>query len=346
MEIANQLRWAVVVLAATCSNLLAQQNQIVSIGHKAPVSFPYPYSAAVAAGDVVTLFTTAIDVPDAVATQTPLPTTLSGVSVLVRVIGALDTRGYPTSLPILRITRVNMDPNGTCKTSPNTTVFCSHSEITVQIPTEGVCATPGPVTPPPCAANTANPPFIDYPPLLILNVKANGVTGPDLPVAHSGAPHIIESCDAMFGTQPFNSCHPLLTHADGALVSAAAPAHVGETITIYATGLGYSPGGPPTGTATAKPGSIQPVDGLVGFTYAYPLEGYGTNVGAQTSTLVTPEWVGYTGGYVGLFQTNVRVPPAPGGVYPPCLQVGTDLGGNTYVVTVAATSTVSICVQP
>jgi uncharacterized protein (TIGR03437 family) len=341
MKIIHQLRWAAAVLGVACSSTLGQQNQIVSIGHKAPT--PYPYSAVVAAGEVVTLFTTAIDVPDAVATQTPLPTTLSGVSVLVRVIGASDTRGYPTSLPILRVTRVGLDPNGTCKTNPNTTVFCSHSEITVQIPTEGVCATPGPVAPPPCPAN---PPFPEYPPLLILNVKANGVTGPDLPVAHFAPSQLLESCDAMFGTQPSYVCHPLVTHADGTLVSAANPAHVGETITIYATGLGDSPGGPQTGTAEAKPASIQPASGIVSFKYPYPLEGYGPNVSAQTSTSVTPGWVGYTGGYVGLFQINAKVPPAPGGVYQPCSNYATDLGGNTWVVTAVPGNTVSICVQP
>ena len=342
MKNMSQVRWATALLGVACSSALAQQNQIVSVGYKTASTFPY--SAAVAAGEVVTLFTTAIDAPDAVATQTPLPTTLSGVSVLVRVIGALDTRGYPTSLPILRITRINQDPNGTCATSPNTTVFCGHSEITVQIPTEGVCATQGPVKPPPCPADAVF--FPEFPPLLILNVRANGVTGPDLPVAHTAPSHLLESCDPMFGTQPFYVCHPLVTHGDGTLVSAADPAHVGETITIYATLALSSPGGPPTGTAEPKPGSIQPAAGIVEFKYPYPLEGYGPNVSAQTSTSVTPEWVGYTGGYVGLFQINAKVPPAPGGVYPVCSNYASDLGGNTWVETGVPGNIVYICVQP
>jgi hypothetical protein len=344
MEITNQLRWAAVILAAACSNLLAQQNQVVSVGYR-PL-LPNPASAVVAPGEVVTLFTTVIDVPDAVAKQTPLPTTLSGVSVLVRVVGAWDTRGYPTSLPILRITRVDKDPNDpnqTCKTDPNTTVLCSHSEITVQIPTEGVCAYSGPGAPRPCPAN---PPFSQLPPLLILNVKANGVTGPDLPLVLLLPSHLLDSCDAVFGPQPSYTCHPLVTHADGTMVSTDSPARVGETITIYATGLAsLSPGGPPTGTAPAKPASVDPSLGTVFFKYPYPLQGYGPNVDAETSTKVTPEWVGLTGGYVGLYQINVRVPPAPGGVYPPCYQFGNSLGGNIQVVPVGAYG-VFICVQP
>jgi hypothetical protein len=329
------------VLAATCSNMWAQENQIVSVGYKSPL--PHPYSAVVAAGGVVTLFTTAIDVPDAVATETPLPTTLSGVSVLVRVIGALDARGYPSSLPILRVTKVDNDPNGTCRTNPNTTVFCSHSEITVQIPTEGVCAYSG-GTPHPCPSN---PPFNQLPPLLILNVKANGVTGPDLPVILLYPSHFLESCDAVFGPRSGYTCHPLVTHADGTTVGTDSPARVGETITIYATGLSTgSPGGPPTGTAPAKPAGVNPSLGTIFFRYPYPLEGYGSNVDAETSTGVTPEWVGLTGGYVGLYQINVKVPPAPGRVYPPCRQSGTSLGGNIYIHIVGATSTVLICVQP
>ena len=64
-----------------------------------------PSTAGAAPGDVITLFTEPLNVPDAVASQTPLPTSLSGVSVAVRVTGALavDTTGYPTLLPVLGI---------------------------------------------------------------------------------------------------------------------------------------------------------------------------------------------------------------------------------------------------
>ncbi len=342
MEMTRQLRWAV-VLAAASSNILAQQNQVVSVGFTPPS--PYPSSAVVTPGGVVTLFTTVIDVPNAVATETPLSRTLSGVSVLVRVIGAIDSRGYPTSLPILRVRRVDHDPNGTCTTSPNTTVFCSHSEITVQIPTEGVCAYSG-GRPQPCPSG---PPFAQLPPLLILNVRANGVTGPDLPVQVQAASpsHVLDSCDVIFGPQPSETCHPLVTHADGTPVSAANPARVAETITIYGVGLGFGSAaqGPPTGTASAKPANIDLSLGTVWFKYPYPLEGYGAEISATTSTTVAADWVGLTGGYVGLYQFNVRVPPAPGGVYPPCSLFENNLGGNIQIVPVGAYG-VFICVQP
>ena|SRR5579872_4119839 len=76
----------------------------------------------------------------------------------------------------------------------------------------------------------------------ILNVKANGVSGPDFTVQVSGeAPHLLNSCDTIFGGGPILSgsgCNPVITHADGTVVSYASPAKVGERVVVYALGLG------------------------------------------------------------------------------------------------------------
>src|SRR5947209_1300477 len=156
------------------------QNQVVGAGFGS--GYYSPVFVTVTAGEVLTLFTPALNVPDEVADGTPLPTSLSGVSVSVRVAGAKNSAGYPTSLPILRVftEKLSQLPDGTpCPTEPNSPM-CSRTGITVQIPTEGVCEPTGAGHPPP--ENCTAPPFRNMPNALLLNVRANGITGPDFPV--------------------------------------------------------------------------------------------------------------------------------------------------------------------
>jgi uncharacterized protein (TIGR03437 family) len=279
-----------------------------------------------------------LNVPDAVATQTPLPASLSGVSVLVRVEGAQDVRGYPISLPIFRVytPHVLQLPNGApCPADPNA-VVCSYTQVTVEIPTEGVCA-PGSLKP---KENCTAPPFYDLPPMLVLNVKANGVTGPDLPVyVTDGVPHLVNSCDPVSWPHNISTCNPAITHADGTLVSGSRPARVGETIIVYLVGLGNCgfPGGAAlTGRATTVPIQLPPSCVTVVFTYpvADDTPSPASAVTNLRRIVAQPDWVGLIPGYVGLYQINVTVPPMPG-------------QGNSCSTQLSLPSgSVSICVQP
>ena len=124
-QVATQGRLAIITLAVASGALAAGQNQVVSVGFAA-----YPSLPAVAPGGILTLVTMPLGVPDAVATQIPLPTTLSGVSVLAKVIGAKDTTGYPSSLPILRIFTRNalQMPDGVyCSAAPSS-IYCSSTQ--------------------------------------------------------------------------------------------------------------------------------------------------------------------------------------------------------------------------
>src|SRR5262249_7061541 len=136
-------------------------------------------------------------------------------------------------------------------------------------------------------------------PKIILNVKANGATGPDFPMTVSvpGA-HLLNSCDSIFGP-PSTSCYPLITHADGTLVSGDNPAKVGETIAVYAVGLAGD-GGNVTGELVFR---YLLFPGQRGFQTAY------------VYNEIVPDWAGLTPGYVGLYQVNFTVPPPPAPIF-------------------------------
>lgn len=235
---------AAFVISTACAFAQMMPNQIVS-GAYTLYGFP-PDVLKVSPNQVLTLFSTVLNVPDAVATQAPLPTTLSGVSVLVRVVGAQDATGYSTALPVLSIFRniVGIKPSPIdCSSSANAnSIYCANTAITVQIPLERVCV-PGAVVP---DRDCSHPPFSELPPMLLLNVSANGVTGPDLPVQVVPAtPHFLNSCETVLGPPtpippggPSKTCNPSVIHGDGSFVTTRNPAKVGETISLYATGLG------------------------------------------------------------------------------------------------------------
>jgi hypothetical protein len=334
------IRWAALALAIAWSSLQAQtQNEIVSTGFTA--SFYPPSFAYVTPGEIVTLFTTPLGVPDAVATGFPLPTTLSGLSVLVRVIGASDATGYPTSLPILRIDHqgpYQLPAGPACPTGPDS-AFCSNTRITVEIPTEGVCYTPP-------SSDGAHPcgvqPYVLLPPLLVLNVKVNGVTGPDLPLlVQEFAPHFLNSCDSVFGPQSSSTCHALITHADGTTVSNASPAKVGEAITLYAVGLDSVPASlAPTGYPLLIPISADVGGLLLSYTAAATGPPGNPQIFTVRQILIQADWAGFTPGFIGLGQINFTVPSIPDK-----LSACSDYGNVALASTNETAGTVYICVQ-
>jgi uncharacterized protein (TIGR03437 family) len=315
---AKQIRWVVIaVLVGSCALLAQAPNEIMSVGYTVPA---YPQ---VAPGQVITLFTSFLNVADAAAMQTPLPTSLSGLSVAVRVSGAHNTTGYPTSLPIFRIRSV------TSCSFPDDQRLCPRTEITVQIPTEGVCVVI--IGDPNCNSPS------QVPPLLILNIRANAVSGPDMPLlGHVIAPHLLTFCDTIFGA-PQANCYPLVAHADGTLVNAASPGKAGETIVVYATGLvnAAKTGYPATEHVEAPAGS-----GLLGFAYRTQPNVF-TDIG-----WIEPAYAGTAPGYVGLGQINVVVPPTLPGMNQ-CLNLPGDAGFNTRLTPVGPGGPpIFICVAP
>jgi hypothetical protein len=107
-------------------------------------------------------------------------------------------------------------------------------------------------------------------------------------------------------------CQPVVAHADGRLVTEANPARAGETLVLYAYGLGWVPG---VKTGEAAPKEPRPVGSpltTVWFDFtvdAPPRNPYGGGS--------VPAFVGLAPGYVGLYQVNFVVPAPPAG-HPPC----------------------------
>ncbi len=97
--------------------------------------------------------------------------------------------------------------------------------------------------------------------------------------------------------RPPSALDPILTHADGTLVTPENPAHAGETVVLYGTGVGTLTNPPPSGKpAAANPLSLctAPPQGLV--------------KGAQDSIEGTVPFCGLTPGYAGLVQINIELP--------------------------------------
>jgi uncharacterized protein (TIGR03437 family) len=159
-----------------------------------------------------------------------------------------------------------------------------------------------------------------------LIVTVNGVAGPPIDLMPwPDQVHILTACDTVLptgsGTAPVGGlpCAPLVTHADGSLVTAGSPARGGEEVVAYAVGLGLTTPAVKTGQAasTATPTSetfyldfnfrpnalaAQPVLPAVG------------SCCAPTPTLPVPLYAGLAPGYAGLYQVNFVVPPPPAGV--------------------------------
>jgi len=204
----------VLVVMLLCPPASAQSaNYITTSGYK------FPSTSLVAPGQVITLFVRGLTVPNAIASTFPLPTTLGGVSVIVK---DPPTPSYPLALPILS---VRSDP-GAC--SGGLVEFCNTTAVTIQFPYEATCI----------PDRSFNSCAIGYRPPVKVSVRVSGVLGEEMWFSIvAGRPYLLNSCDAIFG-RPSGFCLPLITHTDGSLVSFTARAHPGEVVTLYGLGFG------------------------------------------------------------------------------------------------------------
>ena len=289
---------------------LAAQAQNVTPGTIGAAGYLYPSPVIVAPGQVITLFVAGFG---------------GQLSVTVR-----QTADY--SAPVLD---VRATPS--CIVSPD--IPCAaYSAVTVQIPFE---------IQPSCPL-CANP--VSY--ATTVFVTQNGVAGPTfqlLPL--SDKIHFLTACDTVVpggSGYPLLTglpCAPIVTHADGSLVTIDHPAHGDEELVAYATGLGATNPAVPTGQPAPGPAPAQTVF-LLESNYlpnALPAQPIVPLI-LLRSRYQVPLFAGLTAGYVGLYQVNFLVQPPPAGVIP----CGASVQSNLTVSMGGQSSFdgVGICVTP
>ena len=90
---------------------------------------------------------------------------------------------------------------------------------------------------------------------------------------------------------------PIVTHADGSLVTPASPARLGETVVLYGTGVGTLTNAP----ATGQPSPSDPLAVCAETPRAFLS-------GGQFSEEAVVTFCGLTPGFAGLVQINIRLP--------------------------------------
>lgn len=308
--------------ALTLAPLAAGQSAIslAGIGYANPAQ-----QMGVAPGQLITFFLTGvqISVPQRIqASKLPLPTALAGLSATVTWTNA------SKQLPVLSVAQNNIcaDQNAT---SPN----CLITALTVQMPSD--LAIPNLL---------AGSPF---PQVAQVTISENGTPSQAFLVFPTAVnSHILTTCDTT-AANPSEICSPVITHADGTLVSFTAPAKVGEIVVMYALGLGATSPLVPEGQATPTPAPTTTTQFGLSFDYANPLGLLPSSSLASAPALhPSVSFAGLTPGEVGLYQINftVQAPPFAG---PSCPE---DLTSNLTIKLVTAQSpaaldTAEMCVD-
>jgi uncharacterized protein (TIGR03437 family) len=317
-------------LAVAFNGFSQTSNTVFSAGY----AYPVPIKAA--PGQILNLFVQGVGSSLSqriAASGFPLPTTLAGISVeMTQIIGT-----SPVAVALLAVFPVNTCVNGA---SLGGAACGRYAVVTVQVPFE---LTPQCLL---CAAPVSN--------VAQFVVSENGIAGGAIEVTPTADQvHVANLCDIDTTASVACAPVPLITHADGSLVTATSPAKLGEEVVIYALGLGPTNPAVPTGQVTP---SAAPTQERFEVNYAFepnaaPSKGLiGTSVPTVCSTtaicLNDPAFSGLTPGFASLYQVNFVIPAvSPQGMLP-CGPSG--ITSNLTLTIVGSTSFdgAGICVAP
>lgn len=298
------------IAAASALSALAQGNPGTILG----AGYVSPAAINIAPGQIITVYAAGVgsSLTQAVyAAAGKWPTSLAGIGVTIVQGGT----NYPA--PIQEVSPVE-----TCGTG-----CAAITAITIQVP-YGLWTG--------CAlSNTACPALAM---LTEFFVTDNGVAGPFSSLnPEADQVHFLTACDPVItggpGSLAFGGlpCQPIVTHADGTLVSNNSPAMAGEELVIYALGLGAT-----NPAATAGQPVSQPTPTAETFTLDF---NYHPNalasrppilpspIAAGGTAPLVPLFTGLTPGYPGLYQINFVVPPLQDGELPCAAGVAPPPGG-------------------
>jgi len=124
-----------------------------------------------------------------------------------------------------------------------------------------------------------------------VRVAMQGNSGPVVTVT------IADAAPALFSTP---SGYAIATHADNSLITPDAPAHAGEIVVVYCTGLGKTQPNPDTGEIAPSAAQIVALASLTVSLGGNPLD----------ADLI--KYAGLTPGSAGLYQINLALPASPG----------------------------------
>jgi uncharacterized protein (TIGR03437 family) len=173
------------------------------------------------------------------------------------------------------------------------------------------------------------------PPTTELVITANGITSKAFSIAtYTDNLHVLSTCDAFPSNQSGSQiivnggCNSVVTHPDGTLVTANSPAKPGETVVIYAFGLGQTTPAVKSGVATPTPAPTLPIGQFfmraVSIQFDFRPNATVSNPYVSTPVTSMPTFVGLTPGQVGLYQINLPLPSTF-----PVIQPCTDLSACT-----------------
>lgn len=300
----SSAHFALLLAAPACLITAARAQQpgvtVAGSGYRLPASL-----ITAAPGQLLTfsIFGVAARIPEPVFPvpgQVELPVEVAGIAVEF----VQSTNSTP--LPIRGVQQSPCPTPGSCFTS---------TTFTVQMPFE--------LSPEPAART-------------FLRVRETGRTVTEIainPVTDNV--HIINSCDqtgiflSAAAELPAGSCAPMIMHTNGRLVSPANPAVRGETLVLWAYGLGALDALPGEQAQAAQPITI-------GFSYFELRRAFYRRLNP-----VIPSYAGMPGG--GLYQIHFAAPPPPTNLAP-CLGSSS---GNLRILLSGPTSADSadICLQ-
>jgi uncharacterized protein (TIGR03437 family) len=327
--------------ASACTALLlcsATAIQAQTAAVLAAAGYAAPAPVEVAPGQVVTLFFRGVrpgaDGKPRIARSVsdPAPARLAGLAVRI----AQPGRTTPLEAPVLAVHQENE-----CDAAQPAQPVCLLTAVQVQIPHE---------------LDFLSPAGIDIRPAADLILDDEGQPSRRYPArVVSDNAHVLTSCDVNGEIAPEGDCARSAYHSDGRPVSAAAPARYGDTIVVYAYGLGQTSPAAATGRAASGPAPLveripgSPFGRGVWVSFRKDLVNASPSIPRRIDDQLAAHpgvpmaYAGLAPGQLGVYQINVPIPPLSSFTVP----CGPEVRANAIltVTTAMGTENVPICLE-